>query len=66
MENFVANRVAKIQSIILSENGKFVPTEDNPADCASRGISAERVLNHQICWKGPSWMRQAVLAFIGC
>ena len=45
---FVANRVDKIQSIIPSENWMFVPTEDNPADCASRGISADKFLNHQL------------------
>ena len=55
---FVANGVAKIQSIIPSENWKFVPTEDNPADCASRGISADKLLNHQLWWKGPNWLRQ--------
>ena len=44
---FVANRVAKIQNIIPSENWQFVPTEDNPADCASRGISA-LFLNHNL------------------
>ena len=43
---FVANRVAKIQSLIPSENWKFVATEDNAADCASRGISADKLLNH--------------------
>ena len=58
MEDFVANWVAKIQSIIPSENWKFVLTEDNPADCASRGISADKLLNHQLWWKGPNWLRQ--------
>ena len=57
-KTFVANRVAKIQSIIPSENWKFVPTEDNPADCASQGISADKLFNHQLWWKGPNWLRQ--------
>ena len=57
-KTFVANRVTKIQSIIPSENWKFVPTEDNPADCASRGISADKLVNHQLWWKGPNWLRQ--------
>ena len=50
--------VAKIQSIIPSENWKFVPTEDNPADCKSRGISADKLFNHEFWWKGPNWLRQ--------
>ena len=55
---FVANRVDKIQSIIPSENWIFVRTEDNPANCASPGISADKLLNHQLWWKGPNWLRQ--------
>ena len=58
LKTFVANRVAKIQSIIPSDNWKFVPTEDNPADGTSRGISAEKFLNLQLWWKGPNWLRQ--------
>ena len=46
------------QSIIPSENWKFVPTEDNPADCASRGNSADKLPNLQFWWKGPNWLRQ--------
>ena len=57
-KTFVANRVSKIQIIIPSENWKFVPTEDNPADCASQGISADKLPNHQLWWKGPNWLRQ--------
>ncbi|XP_075243724.1 uncharacterized protein LOC142337975 [Convolutriloba macropyga] len=57
-KTFVANRVAKTQSIIPSENWRFVPTEDNPADCASRRISADKLLNHQLRRKGPNWLRQ--------
>ena len=57
-KTFVANRIAKIQNIIPSENLKFVPTEDNPAYCASRGISADKLLNPKLWWKGPNWLRQ--------
>ena len=35
-KTFVANRVAKIQKLVQAENWKDVPTESNPADCASR------------------------------
>ena len=56
-KTFVANRVAKIQSIIEADKWNFVPTADNPADCASRGISAEILANHQLWWTGPSWLK---------
>ena len=57
-KTFVANRVAKIQEIIPASSWKYVPTEDNPADCASRGLAAADLMNHKLWWDGPEWLRQ--------
>ena len=53
---FVANRVASIQENIPPENWFHVPTDDNPADCASRGISIQELKNHKLWWNGPPWL----------
>ena len=45
-KTFVANRVSKIQEIVPASCWKYVPTEDNPADCPSRGSAAADLLNH--------------------
>ena len=61
MENICrqpSNRVAKIQEIIPASSWKFVPTEANPVDCASRGLAAADLLDHKLWWKGPEWLRQ--------
>ena len=34
----------------------YVPTDLNPADCASRGISASALLAHPLWWHGPPWL----------
>ena len=39
-KTFVANRVATVASLLPTSAWKHVPTLDNPADCASRGMSA--------------------------
>ena len=52
-KTYVANRVSKIQKIIPASSWKYVPTEDNPADCASRGLPAADLLNHKLWWNGP-------------
>ena len=57
-KTFVANRVAKIQNIIPSRNWDFVPTEENPFDCASRGISAANLAKHSLWWTGPHWLEK--------
>ena len=58
-KTFVANRVAKIQNIIRSSNWNFVPTEENPADCASRGISVANLAKHSLWWNGPNWLEKS-------
>ena len=58
-KTFVANRVAKIQKLIPSSNWNFVPTEENPADCISRGISAVNLAKHSLWLKGPSWIEKS-------
>ena len=57
-KTFVANYVAKIQNIIPSSNWNFVPTEENPADCASRGTSVANLAKHSFWWNGPHWRNQ--------
>ena len=53
---FVANRVADIQDTLPPQCWNHVPTVDNPADCASRGLSAADLLGHQLWWHGPRWL----------
>jgi hypothetical protein len=55
-KTFIANRVTKIQENISPENWYHVPGTDNPADCASRGISTQELIHHPLWWNGPSWL----------
>ena len=34
----------------------YVPTEENPADCASRRITATELANHPLWWQGHPWL----------
>ena len=58
-KTFGANRVAKIQEILPAEKWNFVPTKDNPADCASRGTSSSAVGYHELWWNGLTWLSQS-------
>lgn len=53
---FVANRVKSITSIIPSTSWRYVKTKENPADCASRGLTAKQLKTHELWWQGPSWL----------
>lgn len=57
-KTFVANRVSRIQAVIPPSQWRHVPTEDNPADCASRGMLAKELMGHPLWWTGPSWLKQ--------
>ena len=36
---------------------RFVISEDNPADVATRRISAQELSDSQLWWRGPKWLR---------
>ncbi|KAL6727694.1 hypothetical protein Aduo_009548 [Ancylostoma duodenale] len=62
LKRFVNNRVVEIRSIVsaLQSSGThvkfyYVQSEQNPADCASRGLSTRSAHNH-IWWCGPSFL----------
>ena len=53
---FVANRVAEIQNATNVEEWRHVPTHKNPADDASRGVSASDLSGSR--WlRGPAFLR---------
>lgn len=55
-KEFVSNRVNFIQQTEPSAHWRFVPGTENPADCATRGISPVILSNHDLWWSGPSWL----------
>ena len=61
-KTFIANRVATAARHISQEAWLHVPSEDNPADCASRGISAQELRDHHLWWGGPPWLLQEPVA----
>lgn len=57
LEVFVANRVAQIQNTTNVNDWRYVPSTDNPADCASRGLTPEKLIHHNLWWQGPPWLQ---------
>lgn len=56
-KSFVANRVAKITQITPSNAWRHVKSQENPADCASRGVLPADLRNHTLWWNGPAWLQ---------
>ncbi|XP_011685702.1 PREDICTED: uncharacterized protein LOC105448687 [Wasmannia auropunctata] len=53
---YVANRVADVQRALPGARWHHVPGEENPADCASRGLSPSDLVHHSLWWRGPAWL----------
>ena len=59
LQVFVGNRVSVIQSLTDITNWKYVPTESNPADILSRGMSAKLLLTCKLWFHGPPWLSES-------
>lgn len=56
-EKYVANRVAQINNVIPATHWNYVRSEENPADCASRGLLPFKLLEFKLWWERPSWLK---------
>ncbi len=56
LNRFVANRVSAIRDLLPSTVWRHVPSLQNPADLASRGVRAEELTASSLWWKGPNWL----------
>ena len=56
LNTFVANRVAEIQTFSSGAEWHHVRTRDNPADCASRGVSPLELCRDMLWWHGPTFL----------
>lgn len=55
---FIANRTSQLQSLTSPSIWRYVPTAENPVDCASRGLYPEELLQHPLWWNGPAFLCQ--------
>lgn len=56
LKTFVANRVTSIHETPSQVIWRHVKSSDNPADCATRGLSPEELSTFRLWWSGPSWL----------
>ena len=56
---FVANRIGEIQTSTRPDQWRYVPTDLNPADILSRGMSATDLIDCHTWWRGPEFLLQS-------
>lgn len=57
-KTFVSHRVEAIQSRVPYAKWHHVPTDENPADCASRGHVPMEFSTFALWWHGPTWLQK--------
>lgn len=57
-KEFIQNRVCFIQETLPAAKWHSVPGKENPADCATRGLTPTQLAKHSLWWFGPEWLRQ--------
>ena len=55
-KTYVANRVSEIQRTLPEAQWHHVSSQDNPADCASRGLPPSQLPDFALWWTGPVWL----------
>uniref|UniRef100_A0A0A9XSD4 Integrase catalytic domain-containing protein n=2 Tax=Lygus hesperus TaxID=30085 RepID=A0A0A9XSD4_LYGHE len=57
LKAYVAHRVVTINEAIQLSDWQHIRTEDNPVDCASRGLNPSELASHDLWWAGPQWLK---------
>ncbi|XP_034944084.1 uncharacterized protein [Chelonus insularis] len=57
-KDFVRNRVGQIQELVADAHWHHISGKENPADCASRGITANQLKDYSLWWRGPTWLAE--------
>ena len=60
---YSANRIASTVNLLPTKCWRHVPTMQNPADAASRGLSALELKDHPLWWHGPPWLKTQPVTF---
>ncbi|GFV40309.1 integrase catalytic domain-containing protein [Trichonephila clavipes] len=56
-KTFVANRTSEVIEVLPTKHWRHVPSKENPADIASRGIDPKSLPDCKLWWQGPPWLR---------
>ena len=57
LNKFVEYRKKEIMELTAPHLWRYVPTDMNPADLQTHGVSAEQLKTSQLWWHGPDWLQ---------
>ncbi|CAG9124118.1 unnamed protein product, partial [Plutella xylostella] len=63
---YIANRVKLIQQYTNDCQWSYIRTDQNPADCLSRGVKPSELQNHELWFSGPACVYNTNYSFDDC
>lgn len=57
LQPFVERRINEIKAV-KGVDFRYVPTNDNPADIATRGKTPNELASQSLWWEGPEWLKK--------
>ena len=57
LKTYVGNHVTDILEMTDPKHWKHVSGAHNPADCASRGVFPAELVDHELWWEDPKWLK---------
>lgn len=57
-KTFEANRISQIQELSDTDHWNHVESKQNPADILSRGTQPNELLNNELWYNGPHWLKK--------
>ena len=60
LKHFV-NRTSQVAELVMPHSWRHVNRAENPTDCTSRGLMPSEILDHDLWWQGPDWLRRDVI-----
>jgi len=55
---FIAHRVGEIHEFSAPKQLRYVPTDVNPADLGTRGLTVEELASADVWWNGPEFLKK--------
>lgn len=56
---YVANRIEKIKQLSKDVHWDYVSTNENPADCLSRGLKPDQLIENSLWFHGPQYLQNS-------
>ena len=60
LKTFIANRITEIKDLVNKQRWRYCPTDTNPADLLTRGMTGTKFVHNELWFHGPKWITKKI------